>query len=84
MCAYVHMYTPLHHVSVHSIMGEGQKLGIVPRFMRELFERIEGTSDSKVCVLLASHTDPITWSNRILTMFKSATLKFTMRRCMTC
>lgn len=31
-----------------SIMGEGEQLGIVPRFMRELFDRIEGTSDCKV------------------------------------
>lgn len=29
-------------------MGEGEELGIVPRFMKELFYRIDGTSDSKV------------------------------------
>lgn len=29
-------------------MGEGEEVGIVPRFMKELFNRIEGTSDSKV------------------------------------
>ena len=29
-------------------MGEGEHLGIVPRFMRELFDRVDGTSDSKV------------------------------------
>lgn len=29
-------------------MGEGEEIGIVPRFMKELFDRIDGTSDSKV------------------------------------
>lgn len=33
---------------LYSIMGEGEQPGIVPRFMRELFDRIGGTSDSKV------------------------------------
>ena len=33
-------------------MGEGEELGIVPRFTKELFERVEGTSDSKVCIHL--------------------------------
>lgn len=29
-------------------MGEGENVGIVPRFTKELFDRVEGTSDSKV------------------------------------
>jgi hypothetical protein len=33
-------------------MGEGEQVGIVPRFMRELFDRIDGTSDSKVSILI--------------------------------
>ena len=31
-------------------MGEGEEVGIVPRFARELFDRIEGTSDEEVSV----------------------------------
>lgn len=37
-----------HVVVCCSIMGEGEELGIVPRFANELFARVEGTSNSKV------------------------------------
>ena len=33
-----------------SINGEGEAIGIVPRFAQELFDRIEGTADDEVCV----------------------------------
>ena len=42
-----HFHLRMHYL-LCSIMGEGEQLGIVPRFMRELFDRIDGTSDSKV------------------------------------
>jgi hypothetical protein len=31
-----------------SIMGEGDRHGIVPQFAKELFERVEGTTDDEV------------------------------------
>lgn len=31
-----------------SIMGEGVRLGIVPQFAKELFDRVEGTTDNEV------------------------------------
>ena len=39
------------YCSVYSIMGEGEAIGIVPRFAQELFDRVEGTADDEVfCV----------------------------------
>lgn len=73
------------YMVMHSIMGEGENLGIVPRFMRELFERIEGTSDSKVTFQKPHNTITSLCSlTRIRTMSKSATSKFTMKKCMIC
>jgi hypothetical protein len=31
-----------------SIMGEGERHGVVPQFAKELFERVEGTTDNEV------------------------------------
>ncbi len=40
----------VHFMSIHthSIMGEGEAIGIVPRFAQELFDRVEGMSDDEV------------------------------------
>ena len=35
-------------ILVCSIMGEGENLGIVPQFTKELFDRVEGTTDEEV------------------------------------
>ena len=32
-------------------MGEGESLGVVPQFARELYDRIEGTTDDQVIVV---------------------------------
>ncbi len=39
-------------------MGEGEELGIVPRFANELFSRVDGTADSEVS------GDKVGWSCR--------------------
>ena len=33
---------------IHSIMGEGEEVGVVPQFCRELFDRITGSATNKV------------------------------------
>lgn len=33
-------------------MGETNALGVIPQFARELYERIEGTTDTEVSVLV--------------------------------
>ena len=33
-------------------MGEGEHHGIVPQFAKELFDRVEGTTDDEVCVCI--------------------------------
>ena len=65
-------------------MGEGEEVGVVPRFMEELFERIAGTSDSKVLVYVCVTCCGYIVSFRIHLMCKSVTLRFIRRRCMTC
>ena len=35
-------------VLLFSIMGEGEHHGIVPQFAKELFDRVEGTTDDEV------------------------------------
>ena len=37
-----------------SIMGEGENHGVVPQFAKELFERVEGTTDDEVGLSMPS------------------------------
>ena len=56
MVQYVHVFVHMLHATctctlVHpacSIMGEGGDQGIVPRFSKELYDRIEGTTEEQV------------------------------------
>ena len=70
----------------HSIMGEGEAVGIVPRFAQELFERVEGTSDEEVHKnyynLAYTHCHPLLLC-RPHSRCKLATMRSTKKRYMT-
>ena len=51
MLTHIHTYI---HTSPLSIMGEREEQGIVPQFSKELYDRIQGTSDNQVCSSVAA------------------------------
>ena len=65
-------------------MGEGDNHGIVPKFSKELFERVEGTTDDEVITTRQLMDSPLfnmfSFGFRQLSKFKSATMRFTKRR----